>query len=99
MATKLFWIRIISLGKNLFSICLDRQGTVIAFRIKGDDINFCQNISASKTVSFVPQDLESHDTYKPTLSMNINDRYIDPAILTYTSINSISYNITNARDK
>ena len=80
-------------------MCLDRQGTVIAFRIKSDDINFCQNISASKTVSFVPQDLESHDTYKPTLSMNINDRYIDPAILTYTSINSIGHITTNIRDK
>ena len=58
-----------------------------------------KHFSLKKTVSFVPQDLESHDTYKPTLSMNINDRYIDPAILTYTSINSISYITTNARDK
>ena len=57
------------------------------------------HFSFKKTVLFVPQDLESHDTYKPTLSMNINDRYIDPAILTYTSINSIGHITTNVRDR
>ena len=58
-----------------------------------------KHFSFKKTVSFVPQDLESHDTYKPTLSMNINDRYIDPAILTYTIIDSIGHITTNIRDK